>query len=244
MINPQWLELLMSRTIFYGPKDVRAIEVRLYFYIQWRYMTIWKVHFLVITLNKPVFLNKNIDICPYFATKYRLLWVLIRSVSMLQMSSHSIFVEKYLVRLSLLTMTNPNQLCDVLLFVCSKMADETNLSSKLPVADRTREVWGRKLCWWCLSSGFLLCTFLLGFADSFCFVFTSSPFYEASPLCTILCNLFPWLCWYAEVFKGGFEGVLISLPLTTMGALSYLFSIEDFLWQTFIRHSGNMACPS
>ena len=28
-------------------------------------------------------------------------------------------------------MPNPNQLCDVLLFVCSKMADETNLSSKL-----------------------------------------------------------------------------------------------------------------
>ena len=46
----------------------------------------------------------------------------------------------YIVRLSLLTMTNPNQLCDVLLFVCSKMADETNVSSKLPVADRTREV--------------------------------------------------------------------------------------------------------
>ena len=44
------------------------------------------------------------------------------------------------VRLSLLIMTNPNQLCDVLLFVCSKMADETNLSSKLPVADRTSEV--------------------------------------------------------------------------------------------------------
>ena len=30
MINPQWLELPMSRTIFYGPEDVRAIEVRLY----------------------------------------------------------------------------------------------------------------------------------------------------------------------------------------------------------------------
>ena len=113
-----------------------------------------------------------------------------------------------LVHLSLLTMTNPNQLCDVLLFVCSKMADETNLSSKLPVADRTREVWGRKLCWWCLSSGFPLCTFLLGFADSFCFVFTSSPFNEASPLCMILCNLFPCLCWYVEVFKGGFTTYL------------------------------------
>ena len=33
MINPQWLELIMSRTNFYGPKDVRAIEVRLYLYI-------------------------------------------------------------------------------------------------------------------------------------------------------------------------------------------------------------------
>ena len=68
------------------------------------------------------------------------------------------------------------------------MADETNLRSKLPVADRTREVSGRKRCWWCLSSSFPLCTFLLGFADSFCFVFTSFPFYEASPLCTIMCN--------------------------------------------------------
>ena len=37
------------------------------------------------------------------------------------------------------------------------------------------------------------CRFLLGFADSFCFVFTSSPSYEASPLCTILCNLL--VCW-------------------------------------------------
>ena len=30
MINPQWLELPVSRTNFHGPKDVRAIEVRLY----------------------------------------------------------------------------------------------------------------------------------------------------------------------------------------------------------------------
>ena len=30
MINSQWLELPMSRTNFHGPKDVRAIEVRLY----------------------------------------------------------------------------------------------------------------------------------------------------------------------------------------------------------------------
>ena len=45
--------------------------------------------------------------------------------------------------------------------------------------------------------------------------------------------------------EGGFEGVLILLLLTTMGAFSYLkFSIEDLFCQTFIRHSGNMACPS
>ena len=30
MINPQWLELPMSRTNFHGPKDVGATEVRLY----------------------------------------------------------------------------------------------------------------------------------------------------------------------------------------------------------------------
>ena len=32
IINPQWPELPMSRTNFHGPKDVRAIEVRLYIY--------------------------------------------------------------------------------------------------------------------------------------------------------------------------------------------------------------------
>ena len=64
-------------------------------------------------------------------------------------------------------------------------------------------------------------------------------FMKPCRICMILCNLFPWLCWYVEVFKGGFEGVLVSLLLTTMWAFSYLkFSIEDFLWQTFIRHSG------
>ena len=31
MINLQWLKLLISRTSFDGPKDVRAIEVRLYY---------------------------------------------------------------------------------------------------------------------------------------------------------------------------------------------------------------------
>ena len=86
------------------------------------------------------------------------------------------------------------------------MADETNLSSKLPVANRTREVWGRKRCWWCLSAGFLLRTFLVSFADSFCFVLTSIPSYEASPLCSILCILLPWLCWYVEVFRVSLHG--------------------------------------
>ena len=30
MINIHWLKLPMARTIFHGPKGVRAIEVRLY----------------------------------------------------------------------------------------------------------------------------------------------------------------------------------------------------------------------
>ena len=32
-LNPQWLELPISRTNLHGPKDVRVIEVRLYIYI-------------------------------------------------------------------------------------------------------------------------------------------------------------------------------------------------------------------
>ena len=32
MINLHWLDLPMARTFFHGPKDVRAIEVRLYKY--------------------------------------------------------------------------------------------------------------------------------------------------------------------------------------------------------------------
>ena len=33
MIKPQWLELPISRTYFHGPKDVQAIEIRLYMLI-------------------------------------------------------------------------------------------------------------------------------------------------------------------------------------------------------------------
>ena len=36
-------------------------------------------------------------------------------------------------------MTNPNQMRKVLLFVCSKMADETNLSSKLQIEQERSE---------------------------------------------------------------------------------------------------------
>ena len=37
MINPQWLELPKFRTNFHGPKDVRAIEARLYLHIYPKY---------------------------------------------------------------------------------------------------------------------------------------------------------------------------------------------------------------
>ena len=70
----------------------------------------------------------------------------------------------------------------------------------------------------------------------FFLIFTSTSSDEASPLCSFLFNLFPWLCWYVEILEGGFQRVFVSLLLTTM--------IEGFLWQTFLRHPGNMACPS
>ena len=59
MINPQWLELPMSKTNFHGPKDVRAIEVRLYLEL-WSGSTLFaqaclphlgKYTFLVITVH-------------------------------------------------------------------------------------------------------------------------------------------------------------------------------------------------
>ena len=42
MINPQWLELPISRTNFHGPKAVRAIKVRLYriFKMFWSFVMI------------------------------------------------------------------------------------------------------------------------------------------------------------------------------------------------------------
>ena len=39
MIDPQWLELTVSRTNINGPKDVRAIEVRLYTPDSFAYVT-------------------------------------------------------------------------------------------------------------------------------------------------------------------------------------------------------------
>ena len=66
-----------------------------------------------------------------------------------------------------------------------------------------------------------LCMFLLGFADLFCLIFTSISSDEALPICSVLCNLFPRLCWYVEVFDGGFEGVFVSLLLTSMGAFTH-----------------------
>ena len=54
----------------------------------------------------------------------------------------------------------------------------------------------------------LRCFFFFFFFFFFCFVFTSTPSYEASPLCSILCNLFPRLCWYVESIK---DALMVSL---------------------------------
>ena len=126
------------------------------------------------------------------------------------------------VRLSLLTMTNPNQLCDVLLFVCSKMADETNLSSKLLLQIEQGKSEEESSVGEALALAFRCARFCSASLIVFASYSPTPPSYEASPLCSILCNLFPRLCWYVEVFKRSFEGVLISLLLTTMGAFSNL----------------------
>ena len=55
-------------------------------------------------------------------------------------SNRQIEIDRSFVRLSLLTMTNPKQMHEVLLFVCSKMANKTNLSPQPTIADRKRDV--------------------------------------------------------------------------------------------------------
>ena len=95
------------------------------------------------------------------------------------------------VRLSLLTKTNPNQLCDVLLFVCSKMADEANLDTNRYLIgieqERSEE---ESSVGDALALAFRCARFcsasLIPFAS-----YSPAPLFYASPLCTILCNLFP-----------------------------------------------------
>ena len=65
-----------------------------------------------------------------------LIFILIRIASMMIRSS-SVITDS----------DHPNQMREVLLFLYSKISDETKLSSKLPVADRTCGVRGKKLCY-------------------------------------------------------------------------------------------------
>ena len=122
---------------------------------------------------------------------------------------------------------------EVLLFVCFQMPDDTNPSSKLSVADGTREIWGRKLCWWFRSTGFPLNTFLLGFADFNCFLFTCTPSYDVSSLCLILCDLFPGLSLYVEVLKGG-----LFLSLYRFFCLTWEHSHTCSSPYIFLRHES------
>ena len=62
------------------------------------------------------------------------------NIFMLIYTVDSRYFKLHKARIFGLTMTSPNQTREVLLFVCSEMPDETNLSSKLPFADRTRDV--------------------------------------------------------------------------------------------------------
>ena len=60
MINPQWFELPMSRTSFHGPKDVRGIEVRLYFLPDMSY------HFSTVDQKYTIDMSKFHDVKVHF----------------------------------------------------------------------------------------------------------------------------------------------------------------------------------
>ena len=58
--------------------------------------------------------------------------------------------------------------------------------------------------------------------------------FQCAYFCSALLFLFasyspaPLLCWYVQVFKGGFEGVLVSLLRTTYVVLHTGFSLANF----------------
>ena len=92
MINPQWLELPISKRNFHGPKDVRVIEVRLYLQYDPCGYFIKRV-MAVDALRKHAYSNilkslqpknenfqiKNSDIF-HVCSKHRL-WILVRTAS-------------------------------------------------------------------------------------------------------------------------------------------------------------------
>ena len=107
------------------------------------------------------------------------------------------------------------------------MADETNLSSKLPVADRTSSklpVADRRgerskeesSVGDALALAFRCACFCSTSLIRFASYSPASPFMRPCHFAQF-CAIFSHDCWYAEVFKSGFEGVLVSLLLTTMG---------------------------
>ena len=66
------------------------------------------------------------------------------------------------------------------------------------------------------------------FCSASLILLTASLLMRPRHFCSILCNLCPRLCLYVEVFKGGYEGVLVSLLLNTMGAFSNLVLRRGF----------------
>ena len=70
MINPYLIELLMSRTNLYGPKDARAIEVGLFFHLCLCVFTALKSHFLRIYLtSRSVYVDKRLAL---LITRFRI----------------------------------------------------------------------------------------------------------------------------------------------------------------------------
>ena len=132
-------------------------------------------------------------------------------------------IQMYIVCLSLQTMINLNQMHEVLLFVCSKMTDETNLSSKLPVADKMKALMvmpALAFQWACFCLALLILSALYSPAP-----LLIMPCYFARS-----CAICSHDCVGMLVLKGKLWGVLVSLLLTTTGAFLVLhwgFSLEN-----------------
>ena len=122
------------------------------------------------------------------------------------------------VRLSLMRKTIIISKMNSCVLVSSLMSDLANSNPKLSVASSAMS-WTQLVAHWYWLC--VLCAFFQFHRFSF-FIESCSFVDKTSPLCSLLCSLFPMPNCYVQITQKGFEGVFVAFLLATFRTLSLL----------------------